>query len=48
MTDLSQQTEALLKALTQLHNDLMWTNISEGMAVVLLVAIFLIVAFRRI
>jgi hypothetical protein len=49
MTDVvQQQTAELLKALTLLHHDLLQINVAIGVCAVLLLAIFLIVAFRRI
>lgn len=47
MTDLSQQTEQLLKALATLHDDLYRIYLGQGMIAVLLVALILIVAFKR-
>jgi hypothetical protein len=47
MTDLAQQTEQLLKAFTTLHNDLSALRIDIGIAVTVIVALLVVIAFRR-
>lgn len=48
MTDLSQQTDALLKALTLLHRDLAALNLTVMMATGFIAALLLIMAFRKL
>jgi hypothetical protein len=47
MTDLSQQTELLLKALNTVHKDLEQLNYTNMIIGAIMVAILLIIAFRR-
>jgi hypothetical protein len=47
MTDLTQQTEQLLKAFTTLHNDLAALNLTAMITGTVLAALLLVVAFRK-
>jgi hypothetical protein len=47
MTDLSQQTEQLIKALTTLDNSVSVLNTTVMIASVVIVALLIIIAFRR-
>jgi LPXTG-motif cell wall-anchored protein len=48
MTDVvQQQTEQLLKALTALHSDLTNTNITISIIGTIVIALLMIIAFRR-
>ena len=47
MTDLSQQTEQLIKALTLLHNDAGAINTTLIIGFAAIFALLLIIAFRR-
>jgi hypothetical protein len=47
MTDLKEQTDLLIKALTQLHDDLFYLNINVMILGVLIVGFLLIIALRK-
>jgi hypothetical protein len=47
MTDLKEQTDLLIKALTQLHNDLSALNTNVVILGAMIFALLLIIAFRR-